>query len=168
MNVTQSMLIDTNYYYLIDSSYNQAIDTIKTNYGLKKEILVRDGNQAHLKGRNTFSYIEIPVLVGYEFGINRWRLSIKGGIGVGLLTRQQSFYLSTDEAEIMPISTGVYTKIIYNGILRAGLHYNFTSQLGIDFVPFTRLNFNNMTNKDATFQQKYTNIGLQVGVNYKL
>jgi len=168
MNVTQSLLIDTNYFYHIDSTYHQAIDTIKTNYTLKKQILVKDPNQANLKGRNTFSYVEIPVLIGYEWGIRRWRLSLKGGIGVGLLTRQQSFYLSNDEAEIAPVSTEVYTKIMYNGILRAGLHYNFTPQLGIDIVPFTRLNINNMTNKNATFQQRYSNVGLQLGVNYKL
>lgn len=168
LNVTQSTIIDTNFYYMIDSTYISAIDTQKTNYELKKQIVVKDPNQANLKGRNTFTYIEIPILFGYEWGIKRWRLSVKGGIGVGMLTRQQSFYLTTDEAEIAPVSTDVYTKIMYNGILRAGLHYNFTPQFGIDIVPFSRVNINNMTNKNATFQQKYSNVGLQVGLNYKL
>lgn len=168
LNVTQSTLIDTNFYYLIDSSYQQSYDTVKTNYALSKQMLVNDPNQANLKGRNTFSYVELPILIGYEWGIRRWRLSVKGGIGVGMLTRQQSFYLSNDESEIAPVSTSVYTKVMYNGILRAGLHYNFTPQLGFDIVPFSRINFNNMTNKEATFQQKYSNFGLQLGLNYKL
>lgn len=168
INITQSTIIDTNFYYTIDSTYISAIDTQKTNYELKKQIVVKDPNQANLKGRNTFTYIEIPILFGYEWGIKRWRLSVKGGIGVGMLTRQQSFYLTTDEAEIAPVSTDVYTKIMYNGIVRAGLHYNFTPQFGIDIVPFSRVNINNMTNKNATFQQKYSNVGLQVGLNYKL
>lgn len=168
VNFTQSIVVDTNFYYLIDSSYNQNIDTVKTNYELKKQVIVSDPKQAHLKGRNTFSYIEVPILIGYEWGLKRWRLSLKGGIGVGMLTRQQSFYLTSDEAEIAPVSTAVYTKMIYNGILRAGLHYNFTPQFGIDIVPFSRLNINNMTNKNAPFKQKYYNAGLQVGFSYKL
>jgi opacity protein-like surface antigen len=57
---------------------------------------------------------------------------------------------------------------MYNGIVRAGLHYNFTPQFGVDIVPFSRINLNNMTYKNATFQQKYSNVGLQVGFNYKL
>ena len=168
VNITQTTVVDTNFYYHIDSTYHQAIDTTKTNYELKKQIVVKDPNQAHLKGRNTFSYIEVPVLIGYEWGLKRWRLSLKGGLGLGVLTRQQSFYLTTDEAEIAPVSTDVYTKIIYNGIFRVGMHYSFTPQFGIDIVPFSRLNFNNMSNKNATFQQKYYNAGLQVGFNYKL
>lgn len=168
VNITQSTLIDTNYYYAIDSSYNQSIDTIKTNYELKKLMVVKDPNQANLKGRNTFSYIEVPVLIGYEWGLKRWRLSLKGGIGVGMLTRQQSYYLTSDEAEVAPVSTAVYTKIMYNGILRAGVHYNFTPQFGIDIVPFSRVNINNMTNKNAPFKQKFNNVGLQFGFSYKL
>jgi hypothetical protein len=168
VNITQTTVVDTNFYYHIDSTYHQAIDTTKTNYELKKQIVVKDPNQAHLKGRNTFSYIEVPVLIGYEWGLKRWRLSLKGGLGLGVLTRQQSFYLTADEAEIAPVSTDVYTKIIYNGIFRVGMHYSFTPQFGIDIVPFSRLNFNNMSNKNATFQQKYYNAGLQVGFNYKL
>ncbi len=165
---TQTTVVDTNFYYLIDSTYYQAIDTIKTNYALQKQMVISNPNQANLKGRNTFNYVEVPVLIGYEWGIKRWRMSVKGGIGFGILTRQQSFYLTTDEAEIAPVSTAVYSKIMYNGIFRVGMHYSFTPQFGIDFVPFTRLNINNMTNKNATFQQKYTNVGLQVGMNYKL
>jgi hypothetical protein len=168
MTVIQSTLVDTNYFFLVDSTYNEAIDTQKTNYALKKQVLLNDPNQAHLKGRNSFTYVELPVLIGYEWGVKRWRLSLKGGIGVGILTRQQSFYLTTDEAEIAPVSTNVYTKIMYNGIVRAGIHYNFTPQLGIDIVPFSRMNFNNMTNKNAPFKQRYNNIGLQIGVSYKL
>ena len=165
---TQTTVVDTNFYYLIDSTYYQAIDTIKTNYALQKQMVISNPNQANLKGRNTFNYVEVPVLIGYEWGIKRWRMSVKGGIGFGILTRQQSFYLTTDEAEIAPVSTAVYSKIMYNGIFRVGMHYSFTPQFGIDFVPFTRLNINNMTNKNATFQQKYNNVGLQVGMNYKL
>jgi hypothetical protein len=165
---TQTTVVDTNFYYLIDSTYYQAIDTIKTNYALQKQMVISNPNQANLKGRNTFNYVEVPVLIGYEWGIKRWRISLKGGIGFGILTRQQSFYLTTDEAEIAPVSTAVYSKIMYNGIFRVGMHYSFTPQFGIDFVPFTRLNINNMTNKNATFQQKYNNVGLQVGMNYKL
>ena len=165
---TQTTVVDTNFYYLIDSTYYQAIDTIKTNYALQKQMVISNPNQANLKGRNTFNYVEVPVLIGYEWGIKRWRMSLKGGIGFGILTRQQSFYLTTDEAEIAPVSTAVYSKIMYNGIFRVGMHYSFTPQFGIDFVPFTRLNINNMTNKNATFQQKYNNVGLQVGMNYKL
>jgi hypothetical protein len=168
LSITQSTIIDTNYYYTTDSTYNQAIDTIKTNYELKKLTVINDPTQANLKGRNTFSYFEIPVLIGYEWGLKRWRLSLKGGIGLGMLTRQQSYYLTSDEAEVAPVSTAVYTKIMYNGILRVGAHYNFTPQFGIDIVPFTRVNINNMTNKNAPFKQKYNNVGLQVGFSYKL
>jgi hypothetical protein len=168
VNITQSLVSDTNYYYIVDSTYQSNIDTVKTNYSLKKQVVLNDPNQPNLKGRNTFSYLEVPVLFGYEWGVRRWRLSVKGGVGIGLLSRQQSFYLSTDEAEIAPVSTQVYTKIMYNAIVRAGLHYSFTPQFGIDIVPFSRLNINNMSNKNADFKQKYGNVGLQLGLNYKL
>lgn len=168
VNLNQNTTVDTNYYYLIDSTYYSATDTIKTTYALKKQVVIKDPDQANLKGRNTFSYIEIPLLVGYEWGIRRWRLSVKAGMGIGMLTRQQSFYLTTDEAEVAPVSTDVYTKVMYNAILRAGLHYNFTPAFGIDIVPFSRFNINTMTNKNAPFRQKYGNAGLQVGFSYTL
>jgi hypothetical protein len=168
VNITHSTVVDTNFYYLIDSTYHQSIDTAKTNYALKKQVVVKDPNQANLVGRNTFTYVEVPVLIGYEWGLKRWRLSVKGGLALGILTQQQSFYLTNDEAQIAPVSTDVYSKVIYNGIFRVGMHYSFTPQFGIDFVPFSRLNINNMTNNNATFKQKYYNVGLQVGFNYKL
>jgi hypothetical protein len=168
VNNIQSIITDTNFYYQIDSMLIQTIDTTTTAYQLSRLQTVNDANQPHLKGKNTFTYIEVPLLIGYERGFRRFRYSIKGGVGVGFLTRQQSYYLATDESEIIPISSEVYQKVIYSGVVRLGLHYSITPQLGIDLVPFSRMNFNRMTNDKASAQQRYRNLGLQIGLRLKL
>ena len=168
VNNIQSIITDTNFYYQIDSMLIQTIDTTTTAYQLSRLQTVNDANQPHLKGRNTFTYVEVPLLLGYERGFGKFRCSIKGGVGVGFLTRQQSYYLATDESEIIPISSEVYQKVIYSGVVRLGLHYSITPQLGIDLVPFSRMNFNRMTNDKASAQQRYQNLGLQIGLRLKL
>jgi hypothetical protein len=91
INYVQSMITDTNFYYRIDSMLIQTTDTTTTAYQLSRLQTINDANQPHLKGRNRFTYIEVPLLIGYERGYRRFRYSIKGGVGVGFLTRQQSY-----------------------------------------------------------------------------
>jgi hypothetical protein len=76
------------------------------------------------------------------------------------------YYLSNDVSSINEIKIENCNKLVYNYILRLSFNYYLSQNWAIVFDPNFRTNLNSVTKTNADFQQKYWNIGGNIGLNY--
>jgi len=150
----------------IDSILVYKEDSIQKTRTTKKIAYIIDENQNNLKGKNTISYIEIPILIGYQMRYGKIGVALKTGIGFGVLSKQTMYYLSNDVSSINEIKIENCNKLVYNYILRLSFNYYLSQNWAIVFDPNFRTNLNSVTKTNADFQQKYWNIGGNIGLNY--
>jgi hypothetical protein len=165
-NITVIGTQNINHTY-VDSNYVSITDSTQKFRIVTKETLISDPNQLYLTGKNSISYIEIPLLLGYQVKLNRLNFAVKSGIGFGFLNQTKTYYLTNNVSSITEFKSENYNKIVYNYLLRISAMYNFYKGWGLVFEPNFRANINNVTNKNSSFNQKYWNLGGNLGVNYR-
>jgi hypothetical protein len=158
---------DTTYQLVIDSVFTQIIDSLRNGLWTTRDF--RGSNEGYaslLKGKNTYTYFEIPLMLGYDWRIKNFSIGLKAGIGFGILTQQTAYYLSTDERRIEPYLIEQSNKLVYNVIVRPDFNYWLGKNWGISCSPFMRMNLNNLK-QNPTERNSYRNIGVQAGINYR-
>jgi hypothetical protein len=158
---------DTTYNTVIDSVYTQIIDSVRNGLWTSRDF--RGSNEEYtslLKGKNTYTYFEIPLMLGYDWRIKNLSIGLKAGIGFGILTQQTAYYLSTDERRIEPYLIEQSNKLVYNVIVRPDFNYWLGKNWGVSCSPFMRMNLNNLK-QNPNQRNNYRNVGLQAGVNYR-
>ncbi len=164
-----SLVVDTDIvtHTVVDSNMVSKVDSVQKIRTSTKRVLVTDKNQTNLVGKNTITYLEVPILVGYQMQYNKLSVAIKTGIGLGVLTSQNTYYITNDLSTITEIKPESYNRLLYNYILRLSFTYNINKRFGIYIEPSFRANINSVLKKDNKFQQKYYNAGSNIGLNYK-
>ncbi|MBL4625477.1 MAG: hypothetical protein JKY42_10105, partial [Flavobacteriales bacterium] len=153
----QFNLVDSTYVVQLDSTANVTLDS--------SIVLVTDAKTPQQKTTTRFSYIEIPVLIGIEMPVNRLTLSVRTGVGVGMLTKHEAKYLISDYTAPQLVDKSQVNQLMINYLLRLGVRYSINENLAISCEPFYRLNLSNVMNS-TDLSQKYWNAGLNVGVVY--
>jgi hypothetical protein len=167
MMVMVSNGTDTSYSAVVDTNFVMLQDSIQNGIWVSRDF--RGANEAYrslLKGKNTFSYIEIPLLIGYDWRVRNISLGLKGGIGLGMLTQQTAYYLSSDERKIQPYLIEENKKMIYNIIVRPSFGYWFGNHWGLECSPTWRMNLNNLK-QNPSQRNSYRSFGLQAGFSYR-
>ena len=120
--------------------------------------------------KNRYRSIDIPILLGYQFG----RGSVKVGINAGVIVNVSSWYegvILDSSLAIVPLQKGsqVYKSKVGLG-LYAGI--NVTKELNKDmqlFVePYYKHSLNNITTGSLPYQQKFGTAGVLMGVRWSL
>ena len=167
-NTIQTTIADTNYYAIVDSNWVNYTDYQAENIQKTKRIKATGANNKLLQQKSLLSYVEVPVTMGYQFDINKWGFGINAGVGFGFLTGIA--YASIDDTETgiyAPAST-YFKKTMLNGILRLGVHYQLNKSMSICLNPMARINMNSVKASNELYSQKFTGIGIQGGVQYKI
>ena len=120
--------------------------------------------------KNRYRSIDIPILLGYQFG----RGSVKVGINAGVIVNVSSWYegvILDSSLAIVPLQKGsqVYKSKVGLG-LYAGI--NVTKELNKDmqlFVePYYKHSLDNITTGSLPYQQKFGTAGVLMGVRWSL
>jgi hypothetical protein len=157
--------IGTQQFDLVDSIYVVQFDSTATLVVDSSLVLVADANNTQQKTTTRFSYVEVPILLGYEFPINRLSLSCKTGIGVGMLTRYNATYYTQDYSAPQLVNESQVNQLMINYLLRIGMKYAINESIAFSCEPFYRLNLSNVI-KSEDVTQKYWNAGLNIGAVY--
>jgi hypothetical protein len=120
------------------------------------------------KSQLRYRYVEIPLLIGYQFGKGKLKTEFSGGVAVGFLSGMEGNIVTSDLSSTIPASTDnfPYNKPLLNLLLRIGCSYNLNENWSI----FTRSAFR-YTPQSAfgtgypLFQRNYS-VGLQFGIKY--
>ncbi|MFM7358197.1 MAG: outer membrane beta-barrel protein [Sediminibacterium sp.] len=120
--------------------------------------------------KNRFRSVDIPVLLGYQFG----RGSVKVGVNAGVIFNVSSWYegvvLDTSLA-IVPLQKG---SNLYKSKLGVSLYtgVQVTKELSKDMLlfvePYYRHSFTDITNTGLPYQQKFGTAGVMMGVRWSL
>jgi hypothetical protein len=120
--------------------------------------------------KNRFRSIDVPILLGYQFG----RGSVKVGINAGIILNVSSWYegviLDTAMA-VVPLQKG---SNVYKSKLGLGLYTGIqvTKELSKEMTlfaePYYRHSFDNITTGSLPYHQKFGTAGVLVGVRWSL
>jgi hypothetical protein len=119
---------------------------------------------------NTYRNIEIPVLIGYEFGGEKWRYGINAGVIVNLKSWYSGEALDTSFMAASLSSKSVGMKKSSVGL---GLYAGFSiikpigNKLDVFAEPYFRYNLSQMESS-AGYKQRFSAAGLNIGIRYRL
>ncbi len=125
----------------------------------------------NLTYKNRFRSIDVPLLIGYQFGNE----DIKIGINAGVIFNLSSWYqgvLMDSTLAVVPLTKS--NDMVYKSKLGLGLYagISVSKQLGEDmqifFEPYFRYNLSNMTSTQSSFNQKFSLGGLSIGLRFNL
>jgi hypothetical protein len=121
---------------------------------------------------NQYKSLEIPLLLSYENGNDKWHYAINGGVIANLTSWYQGETLDTS-FQLVPLSaknTNGFYKSNLNLSLYAGLSIirNISERLDIFAEPYFRYGISNTNTSTAGYSQRFNAAGLTLGVRYKL
>jgi hypothetical protein len=127
---------------------------------------------------NHYSTIDIPLTVGYEFAVGktgRFVANINGGVIINVFSWQNGDVLDTANNTVhITTSSANYSPYLFKTVMGAGLtgdislYYKLSDMLSVVAEPYVRYNFQPMTQNTSSFSEKYTTIGLRLGVRIDL
>ncbi len=141
-------------------------------------VLIRDTSTVEQIGYrvkttyNRYRSIDIPVVIGYEWGNEKLRASVNAGVILNVHSWQRGEMLDTS------LSTVSFNKTtggqVFKQNIGLGVYAGFSvfkkvgSNMEIFGEPYIRYNISNMTNDKNPFTQKFNVAGLNLGIRYKL
>lgn len=123
---------------------------------------------------NKYHSIDMPVMVGYEFGNGRLHANISAGPVINIYSWQKGEVLDT-ALKPVTITTGKGSTP-YQFKTNAGLgfmgsvsvYYKLNDHIHIMAEPYYRYNFSQMNKENLTLKQKFNSAGIRVGVRVDL
>jgi opacity protein-like surface antigen len=121
---------------------------------------------------NHYKSLEIPLLLSYENGNDKWHYAINGGIIANLTSWYQGETLDTS-FQLVPLgakNTNGFYKSNLNLSLYAGVSIirNISNRLDIFAEPYFRYGISNTNTSTAGYSQRFNATGLTLGIRYKL
>jgi hypothetical protein len=147
----------------------QNVETVST---ITDSILFSDTiiESNFLKSTLEYSYIEIPILVGYSIPLKHFNIELGSGISMGLLQRSSGQIISSKLDDLydlggteMPIR-----KVIFNGLVQLGLSYPLNERSYIILRNDLKFNLNSIFDSGTNINQKYLFYHLNLGFRYKI
>lgn len=166
--------------------YNSGSDTRTTTIITVRDVIIAPGDTIHIRDTSTVSQTgtlskqnqnhykqwDVPLIFGYEFGGNGFRLNANLGVIANIQSSYEGNMLDTTQKVIDVATynnTGVYkTNIGFGVYLGLGFLKPLNDNMDLLVEPHARFNLSNMTTQAAIFNQKNTIFGLSVGIRYKL
>jgi hypothetical protein len=120
---------------------------------------------------NRYKTLDIPVIIGYEFG----KGSLKFGINTGVIVNvKHGFEGAVYDSSLTAININKETNNIYKTNIGLGLYAGFRiakdlndkTQLFVE--PHFRYNLSNMTTPNTSFNQKINVTGVNIGLRIKI
>lgn len=154
--------IDTTLHYYYDPPFigEPYIVSIDTNWipGLKTVYYDQEVT-------NRISYIEIPVLGGYKWDLDKVHIDIATGLSFGIAISETGGFPSSTNSEFIQLGNVSLSEPLINYIFQAGVAVPIRERVKLLVKPNFKYTLNSIYNDDKyPASQKYLNIGLKVGV----
>ena len=168
----QIVKVDTVFHFGI-VNYNQTIMNVKDSTLLTKSdsvfIYHTDSNIVKANGKTTINYLEIPLMIGYQFKFGKASIAPFGGISVGYLTKSEGMYINKTITGIEEINdANLITTFNLKYQLKLQLAYNLSDKIMFMLAPQFSNNLFSVSSKLSGISTKYSALGASFGINYKL
>jgi hypothetical protein len=121
---------------------------------------------------NRYRYIDVPLQLGYEFGNGRLHTNISAGAIINLYSWQKGDML---DSAYQPVSIttgkassayGFKTNIGVGFLGSVSVYYKITPRMHVLAEPYFRYNLQPMTRDNQNLTQKYSTLGLRLGIRW--
>jgi hypothetical protein len=172
---TSRMEIDTNSYseFIIIDSYFELDSNNDTiwHYLIKEEWHTDIDTTIHItehKNFNSYSYVEFPLILAYEFAGKRFSYLWRGGIIFGrFINARRKTVSPINYNETMSVNSDFpYLKRNYNLFFSIGINYKFSKNIDFLIQPYYRQSLNSLFNDDFVINQKFYSFGVNFGFRY--
>ncbi len=127
--------------------------------------------------RNSYNHyrtIDVPVTIGYEMGNGNFHANINAGAVINLYSWQAGETIDNNGAPVN-ITTGksdnpyqYKTNVGIGFTAAASLYYKINGRFHVLAEPYLRYNFSPMNKEALSIQEKFTTIGLRLGIRMDL
>jgi hypothetical protein len=114
------------------------------------------------KSENRYRYIEIPIMLGYQYGIKNWNFNIAAGASYGFKIAEKNTYY--DNKNITNKTYSPYSDSSINGIISLGVAYAIGDKISLVLQPTYKTNLIDIT----AHSTKYHSFTMRFGINIKL
>lgn len=145
---------------LIDSVSSTLTDTL-IRFDIDPAVASKNGN-------TRWTYVELPVIVGYKFQRGKWAVAVTGAVVPGLLTQSSGYYLKQDESGILAMEKLARTnRFMLSARAGLGVEYTLANRWTLHLDPQWRKQLFSVYD-DNTINQRYSALGATLGVRMKL
>ncbi len=119
---------------------------------------------------NSYSFIEVPLMIGREFRYKHFVFDIAGGISWQRLIKYQVNIPDMDNNQLLDLNQTetILVHNTFNGILGLGVGYQLNEGYVLFARPDIRYNLNSMFEKDYPVSQKYLQLRISIGMRIQL
>lgn len=118
------------------------------------------------EANNRLSYIEIPILIGYQVPLGKWSLGGDVGTGFNFLVNAQGLYPDIEQAKYSPLERSDYRLLNYTFVSNLSVG----RQLGQHWTLYGNLRFRNQLGSaqkpNEAIAARYRSVGFQFRLNY--
>ena len=188
---TTSLSIDStvSYYTIISNTYNWDTTGWNTNVNGTNDsipivtLAVHHSNtqntitdydstiiSQNLQYRNTYSSINIPLLIGRRFTFERFTFDVATGISWSHITQYQTHILDPISGEVISLNqeNGNLKKDVFNGVISIGAGYRLNGINTIFIRPELQYNINSIFDKANFTNYKVYQMRFSVGLRYSI
>ncbi len=126
-------------------------------------IITIDSFEETFSGTNKISYLEFPLLVGYQYHAGNWVFALQTGPALALTNSVSVTYPNDSVSGFEEISLSYFKQSNFNWIAKPSIQYMITDQIGLGLNGLMRWNLGSV-NSDATIDQRFTGYGVQLGL----
>ncbi|MDB9932222.1 PorT family protein [Flavobacteriales bacterium] len=123
-----------------------------------------DSAALNSSGKVSFSYVELPLLIGYYKTINKWSFGLNTGVSVGLLTQSSGSFI---DENLVSMQVAQSQQLVWNYLLSPEFNYQFNEKLYLGFQPFFRMGLNNLSLSEPIDRSYYSiQFNAKIGVRF--
>lgn len=123
-----------------------------------------DSAALNSSGKVSFSYVELPLLIGYYKTINKWSFGLNTGVSVGLLTQSSGSFI---DENLVSMHVAQSQQLVWNYLLSPEFNYQFNEKLYLGFQPFFRMGLNNLSLSEPIDRSYYSiQFNAKIGVRF--
>ena len=175
--VEHAIIVDTVWSYNIDSSAVIVMDSTQVikydtitavKYDSIDVVVVDTVKEIHFVDvKNQYSYIEIPIMIGYEFNAkHKFSYVINAGLVTGIFINAKGKGITLSN-EIVDLNSLPFMKLNFTGMATAGVHYKFSTEMSLILEATFRKNLNSIYESDYFMEKRFNSLGLRIGVKYR-
>ncbi len=127
----------------------------------------------YMKIYNRLRMLDIPLIAGYEMDMDKFKVSLNGGAFLNIIFLQKGRTIAPNNLPVdfssnLPDPYPIFNKrvgITYFGSL--ALSYDINDKFALLAEPYVKYQPESLTLADYPLDQKYTTVGLNLGLRYK-
>jgi hypothetical protein len=169
LHLDTTMILDLDQYLLgnivyipyVDSSFITVLDSTQMPY---LDTVLTDKN---LISASTYHFIDIPIIVGYQFNYGNFAITPKAGIITGVLVKRGGNCYNVMDGQIHNSDLLPNNKFIFDYYSAINLQYKTGKHVSLFVEPHFRGNLNSLYQKNYAISQKSRKFGLKTGVSIR-